>query len=129
MKLNTLLMVLLIFCLLHTLDSLQTNILEERVSCIIFSGVEVWHQAIRKELIDNSSLWTEAQKEMEENIYKRQQRESLIAKGVSSEEFPEFLKQGNVTQTRPKILRFGEFNGETNFGKALLNAQRKQKCQ
>jgi hypothetical protein len=74
-------------------------------------------------------LWSEAQKEMEENIYKRQQREALIAQDVSSEKFPEFLKQGNTNKTIPTILQFGEFDGETSFQKALLKAQRQQKSQ
>jgi predicted nuclease of predicted toxin-antitoxin system len=46
-----------------------------------------------------------------------------------SEEFPEFLRQGNITQTTPKILQFGEFNGETTLGKAFGNAQPKKKSQ
>ncbi|MDJ0573406.1 MAG: hypothetical protein QNJ53_30815 [Pleurocapsa sp. MO_192.B19] len=33
----------------------------------------------------------------------------MIAEGVSSEEFPEFLKPGNITKTTPVILQFGEF--------------------
>ena len=101
--------------------------LEEKVSCIILSGVEVWHQAIRKKLIDNSSLWTEAQKEIEENIDKRQQRETLITQGITLEEFPEHLQLRNTKQTTPKILQFGEVNGETSFSKAFLKAQDKQK--
>ena len=111
-----------------TLDSLQVNMSEERVSRIILSGVEVWQQAIKKGLIDNFSLWTEAQKEIEENSYKRQQRKALIAQGVSSEEFPDFLEPKNITHT-PTMLQFGKFQGGTSFQKAFLKAQRKQKSQ
>ena len=111
----------------NTLDSLQKNMLGEKTSCIVFSGVELWQKAVKKGLIDNLSLWTEAQTEIEENIYKRQERGALIAKGVPSEEFPEFLRQANTTQTTPKILQFGEFNGETTLGNAFRNAQRKKK--
>ena len=113
----------------NTLDYLQTNISEERVSCIIFSGVEIWHQAIKKKLIDRPSLWTEAQQEIEENIDKRQQREALIAEGVSPEDFPEFLKPETAKKTSPTILQFGEFNGATSFQQAFLKAQKKQKSQ
>lgn len=113
----------------NTIDSLQTNMLEGRVSCIVFSGVEIWHQAIIKGLIDNSSLWTEAQTEIEENIDKRQQREVLIAEGVSPEDFPEFLKPETAKKTSPTILQFGEFNGATSFQQAFLKAQKKQESQ
>ena len=89
----------------------------------------MWQQAIKKGLIDNFSLWTEAQKEIENNIDKRQQREALIAQGVSSAEFPEFLKQGNITKTTPTILQFGEFQGGTSFQKAFFKAQLQQKSQ
>ena len=111
----------------NTLDSLQENMLEETTSCVIFPGIKVWHLAVERELIDNLSLWTEAQTEIEQNEYKRREREALIAKGIPSEEFPEFLRQANQTQTASKIIQFGEFNGETVLGNAFRNAQRKQK--
>lgn len=111
-----------------TFNALQADVLEE-IPCIIFSGVEIWHQAIRKRLIDNSSLWTEAQTEIEENIDKRQQREALIAEGVSPEVFPKFLKLETAKKTSPTILQFGEFNGATSFQKAFLKAKKKQKSQ
>ena len=112
------------FC--NTLNSLQKNMTEAETSCLVLSGVEVWHQAINQGLIDNSCLWTEAQKEMAENIYKRQQREALIAKGIPPEKFPEHLQPRNTKQTTPKIIQFGEFNRETSFSQAWRNARRKQ---
>ena len=103
-----------------SLNSLQENMLEE-IPCIVLSGAKIWHQALSRGLIDNSSLWAEAQAEIKENIYKREHAEALIAKGIPSEK--------SHDKTTTKIIQFGDFNGETSFGKAFLKAQQKQKYQ
>ena len=53
----------------NTLDSLQKNVAKEKTSCLICSGIEVWQMAVERGLIDNLSLWTEAQMEIEQNFY------------------------------------------------------------
>lgn len=112
----------------NTLNSIQANVLEE-IPCLVLSGAEIWYQAVSRGLIENSCLWTEAQTEIEENIDKKDRRNALIAKGIPAEEFPEHLQLKNTKPTTPKITQFGEFNGETSFQKAFLQAQQKQKYQ
>lgn len=111
-----------------TFNALQADMLEE-IPCIVLSGAEIWYQAVSRGLIENSFLWTEAQTEIEENIYKQDRRNALIAEGITAEEFPDNLQLRSTKQTTPQILQFGEFNEETSFRKAFLKAQQKQKSQ
>ena len=103
-----------------SLDILKSDVLEE-IPCIVLSGAEIWHRGLSRGLIENSSLWAEAQAEIEENIYKRELAEASKAKGIPAEKSPK--------KTTAKIFQFGDFNGETSFGQAFLKAQQKQKNQ
>jgi hypothetical protein len=110
-----------------TLEFLQTGVEDEKIPCLILSGIDVWQIAVQRGLSDKPSLWTEAQAETIQNIHNRKEREALIAKDIPREYWSESLRQQNRSRSTPQIAYFDELASETNLGAAFQNALQKQK--
>lgn len=110
-----------------TLQFLRTGVEEEKIPCLVLSGIEVWQIAVQRGLSNKPSLWADAQAETIQNIRNRKKREALIAKGIPREDWPESLRHQNRSRPAPEVAYYDELPSETNLGTAFRNALQKQK--